>query len=418
MSDALPLSYGQTLASLFDMMATQWQWPSPDSGFALHVFRAAGTELPFDVASTELSETHRRRIGEGPVVATAGYVLAGCGADEDLQKAWAAGLARLTARQPFPRDRESFFYRPLELLGICLGLGASSGVDSSHRRWLLDSLGRGSDHLGDSELWAQLLAGCAAGVLGVTWHLPRLPRMHECGLEELALLVWLHMAYPGLPEVLGLGGRDREYQEALLLQTALGSLPHFDVSRAAVVYVALAVLIERFIRSSTEHYWQVGRSGRDAVELVRTLCSRFRLFALQIQKRYNQRQTICFEDEHDVQDVMHALLRLHFDDVRAEEWTPSYAGNASRTDFLLKREQVIVETMVTRTKSRKLDQREITTQIIIDKERYRTPPNCKTLVCFVYDPDHVCDNAAALESDVSSEGPPLRLVVVAAPSGS
>jgi hypothetical protein len=183
------------------------------------------------------------------------------------------------------------------------------------------------------------------------------------------------------------------------------------------VYVALRVLIERFIRSSTERYWQLGRESRDAVELVRTLCSRFHLFALQLQKRHDQRETIRFEDEYDVQDVIHALLRLHFDDVRVEEWTPSYAGNASRTDFLLKREQVVVETKVTRTKRRKLDQREITNQLIVDKERYRTHPDCKTLVCFVYDPDHLCHNPAALESDVSSQGSPLEVVVIVAPTG-
>jgi hypothetical protein len=40
-----------------------------------------------------------------------------------------------------------------------------------------------------------------------------------------------------------------------------------------------------------------------------------------------------------------------------------------------------------------------------------------TLVCFVYDPTHVCDNVAALVNDVSSAGPPLRVVVVVAPTG-
>lgn len=417
MSDALALSYGQQLASLVAMMADQWHWPSPDAGFVLHVFAAAGAELPFAVVDTGLSEAHRRRLGEGPILATAGYLLATGKADQELQRAWAAGLARLSTRQPFPRDRESFFFRPLELLGICLGLAASSVVDPSHRRWLLDVLEQGSDHLREANLWTQLLGACAAYAASVTWQLPRVPRAHECRLEELALLVWLHLAHPSLHEAAGLGGRDREYQEALLLQTTLAPLPRFDAGRAAVIYVALRVLIERFIRSSTERHWQVGRDRRDAVELVRTLCSRFHLFALQLQKRHGKRPTIAFDDEYDVQDAMHALLRLHFDDVRAEEWTPSCAGNASRTDFLLKREQVVVETKVTRTKSRKLDQREITNQLIIDKERYRTHPDCKTLVCFVYDPDHLCDNVAALESDVSSQGPPLRVEVIVAPRG-
>lgn len=417
MSDVLRLSYGHQLACLGEMMATQWQWPSPDSGFALHACRAAGTDLPFAVAETALTEAHRRRLGEGPVLATAGYLLAVCGGDQELHTAWAAGLARLTTRQAFPRDRESFFFRPLELLGICLGLEASSAVESSRRHWLLDVVQRGADHVKEADLWAQLLGACAAHILGVTWHLPRLPRAEECGLEELALLVWLHLVRPELLEAVGLSGRDRATQEALLLRASLAPLPHYDLGRAAVVHVALSVLIERFVRSSTERYWQLGKGGRDAVELVRTLCSRFHLFALQLQKRHSQRPTIQFEDEYDVQDAMHALLRLHFDDVRPEEWTPSYAGSSSRTDFLLKREQVVVETKVTRTKSRKLDQKEIANQLIIDGRRYQSHPDCKMLVCFVYDPDHFCDNVAALESDVSAEGPPLRVEVVVAPRG-
>ena len=41
------------------------------------------------------------------------------------------------------------------------------------------------------------------------------------------------------------------------------------------------------------------------------------------------------EDEYDVQDLFHALLTIYFEDIRKEEWSPSYAGGASRMDFLL-----------------------------------------------------------------------------------
>jgi hypothetical protein len=169
-SDALALSYGQQLASLVAMMADKWQWPSPEGGFALHTFAAASAELPFAVVDTGLSKAHRRRLVEGPILATAGYLLAMGSADQELQTDWALGLARLTSRQPFPRDRESFFYRPLELLGICLGLGASSEVDPSHRRWLQDVLQQGFDHLKEANLWTQLLGACAAYAAGVTWR--------------------------------------------------------------------------------------------------------------------------------------------------------------------------------------------------------------------------------------------------------
>jgi REase_DpnII-MboI len=56
---------------------------------------------------------------------------------------------------------------------------------------------------------------------------------------------------------------------------------------------------------------------------------------------------LAITDEYDVQDHLHALLRLHFDDVREEEWTPSYGGARARMDFLLKRERKVVETKMT-----------------------------------------------------------------------
>lgn len=416
-SQLLALSYAQQLAALADGMAEQWQWPSPDSAFALHVFRTAGLALPLNGGTPVLPDSYRRRLDQGPVLATAGYLLASCPSDPDLQAAWAAGLARLTTRQAFPRDRESFFYRPLELLGLRLGLAASTAAEAEHRRWLLGVLDQGADLLRDAGVWAQVLAAYGAHALGINWRPPHFPHPNERALDELGLFVWLHLTCPGLLEPPGENERRRADQEELLRRAALAPLPQLDVSRSAVLHVALTTVIERFIRSSTERYWQLERDGRDAVELVRTLCARFHLFALQIQKRHGKRSTIGFDDEYDVQDVLHALLKLHFDDVRAEEWTPSYAGNASRTDILLKREQVVIETKVTRTKSRTLDQKEIANQLIIDARRYQAHPDCRTLVCFVYDPSHICHNVAALKSDLASDWPPLRVVVIVAPTG-
>jgi DNA-binding sugar fermentation-stimulating protein len=49
---------------------------------------------------------------------------------------------------------------------------------------------------------------------------------------------------------------------------------------------------------------------------------------------------------------MHALLQLYYDDIRPEEYTPSYAGRASRMDFLLKREKIVVEVKKARSNLR------------------------------------------------------------------
>lgn len=86
----------------------------------------------------------------------------------------------------------------------------------------------------------------------------------------------------------------------------------------------------------------------DPVATVVALCRRFQLFVDRLQTRQRSRQSLAVADEYDVQDLLHAVLKLHFDDVRPEEWTPSYADNASRIDFLLPRERTIIEAKMTR----------------------------------------------------------------------
>jgi hypothetical protein len=162
----------------------------------------------------------------------------------------------------------------------------------------------------------------------------------------------------------------------------------------------------------------VSRAGvataNDPVGRVVSLCRRFPLFVERLQHRQRRRPAVEIKDEYDVQDLLHAILKLHFDDVRPEEWTPSYAGNASRTDFLLPAERMLIEAKMTRAG---LGQREVVDQLIIDRARYETAPNIDHLVCVVYDPDRRCTNPAAIESDVARTDGRLRVTVVVCPRG-
>ncbi|MFT4254898.1 MAG: hypothetical protein QM608_20740 [Caulobacter sp.] len=108
----------------------------------------------------------------------------------------------------------------------------------------------------------------------------------------------------------------------------------------------------------------------DALAVIERLCLRFHKVARQLQHRHASRATIEIDDEYDMQDLLHGLLRLHFDDVRAEEWTPTYAGGASRVDFLLKAEQIVVEVKKTRAS---MKAKELGEQLIIDRARYESP---------------------------------------------
>ncbi len=72
---------------------------------------------------------------------------------------------------------------------------------------------------------------------------------------------------------------------------------------------------------------------------------KFHRFAKQLE-RHQGKSTISkieIKNEYDVQDLLYAILKLEFDDVRPEEYTPSYAGSNSRMDFLLKKEQIVIE---------------------------------------------------------------------------
>ncbi|MFO0105966.1 MAG: hypothetical protein ACK52H_01570 [Burkholderiales bacterium] len=111
-------------------------------------------------------------------------------------------------------------------------------------------------------------------------------------------------------------------------------------------------------------------------------------------------QPLSFGSEYDVQDLLHALLRPWIGDIRPEEFTPSYAGSSTRMDFLLPAHELVIETKIVRDRSHA---KRIGDELIIDIEHYRRHPNCKTLWCVVYDPDHLITNTQGLKDDLDGQ---------------
>ncbi|MFM5170482.1 DUF2321 domain-containing protein [Aeromonas veronii] len=157
-----------------------------------------------------------------------------------------------------------------------------------------------------------------------------------------------------------------------------------------------------------------GNSEFDSLKLVEQICSRFHLVARQLKSRYSDRETLAIEDEYDTQDLFHALLHIYFDDIRSEEWTPSYAGGCSRVDFLLKQEKIVIEIKKTR---KTLKAKDVGEQLIIDSKRYRAHPDCKKLLCFVYDPDGWVSNPRGLENDLNEKMDDFEVKVLIVPKG-
>lgn len=130
---------------------------------------------------------------------------------------------------------------------------------------------------------------------------------------------------------------------------------------------------------------------------LENIFNRFHVISRQLRTRYKQRSTLDIKDEYDVQDLLHALLLLHFNDVRTEEWTPSYAGGCVRVDFLLKDYQTFIEVKKTR---QSMTEKELGEQLIIDCEKYKSHPDCKKLYCFVYDPEGFLGNPIGIKNDL------------------
>jgi hypothetical protein len=154
---------------------------------------------------------------------------------------------------------------------------------------------------------------------------------------------------------------------------------------------------------------KVGTDVSSAVARLLQLTESFHSVVLRLRERRSGRQLLTIADEYDVQYLFGALLETRFKDIRPEEWTSSYAGNASRVDFLLKNEMVLVETKMTRDG---LTDRKLADELIIDIARYKKR-EIKALVCFVYDPDHRLKNPLAIENDLSkpTDGLDVRVLI-------
>ena len=153
-------------------------------------------------------------------------------------------------------------------------------------------------------------------------------------------------------------------------------------------------------------------SEAEALSRVLRCCSRFHVVAKQLRQRHDSRETIDVQDEYDVQDLLHALLRIDFEDIRPEEWTPSYAGSSARIDFVIKDYKMVIETKMTR---KGLDAKAIGAQLIEDIAKYKQSPDCKTIVCLIYDPDERVANPTGLVRDLEKLDKDVTVKVVLAP---
>ncbi|HEY7153323.1 MAG TPA: DUF2321 domain-containing protein [Gemmataceae bacterium] len=146
------------------------------------------------------------------------------------------------------------------------------------------------------------------------------------------------------------------------------------------------------------------RPKTEALAVLENILERLPQVIRQLRVRHGDRPPFRVADEKDLEDLLRSLLPLHFDDIRPECRTPSYAAG-TRTDFLLAADRIAIAI--------KLAQPRILEQLPEDAAYYRRERKCRTLVAFIYDPEaslrEPCAPLAASAED--GEEPEVRCVI-------
>lgn len=143
-----------------------------------------------------------------------------------------------------------------------------------------------------------------------------------------------------------------------------------------------------------------------ALEALEHLLRRLPHVIRGLRSRHADRPPFQVRDHFDLEDLLRALLPLHFHDCRPEQRTPTYAIG-QRTDFILASVQVAVL-----IKHLPADG-DLGAHWPEDLRYYRLQRPCSTVVGFVYDPQGQLPDAPYSERLWSQSGrePALRCVI-------
>ena len=392
-NDTLTNSFAEQLDRLKGEIQHRWAWPSPSAGMCAYLLHRMNRTLPH-VAPDVQSLVDSERM-DAPVMATAGFASRmGLQFDVSLEERLNEGFARLGKRDAYPRDRQSFAFRPSEMLGVCLLASHIRSSGDSNATWVRDVLGKLDAVTKGTNAWGRMTYAIArmeyqGGALDLPTEDLRTLRLPELAL--LYCLVRLGGLIAGAENKQSANTEDR-LREDLLRRCLTERVETRESEELSAVYCALDDCLAVAVGHIDDD-----PSGTRKLQLLGRIFERFQRSGLVLGNRHGKRPKIVIKDEYDVQDMLHSLLLAYFEVVIPEEHTPSTGGVPARIDFLLKRERIVVETKMTR---KSLGQKEVFDELVADRERYKAHPDADHLVCFVYDPDHRCRQPEVLEQDL------------------
>jgi hypothetical protein len=150
------------------------------------------------------------------------------------------------------------------------------------------------------------------------------------------------------------------------------------------------------------------------LSVLESLLRRMPRVIRQLRVRQGDRPPLRVEDERDLEDLLRALLPLHFDDVRLESRTPTYASRTRMDCLLVSAESGRLLAVPAKRATTEVRERQLQEQLQEDRAYYERQPHCWALVGLVYDPEGLLCDPRALETAWSaSDGKLERRCVIA-----
>ncbi|MGI8515136.1 MAG: hypothetical protein ACR2NT_08320 [Acidimicrobiia bacterium] len=164
------------------------------------------------------------------------------------------------------------------------------------------------------------------------------------------------------------------------------------------------------IRAQARH-----EHGGQANEVLDSYVHIFRRLprAVQILKTPSRagRAHLEFQDEYDLQKLVHAVLAVLANDVENEESSRKVLSSSPRIDFVVRDQRIAVEAKWVHEAGKR---KKLGSEIADDTLRYRRHPDVDGILFVIYDPEGHLTNPSGFEKEMCNTGRefPTRLVVV------
>lgn len=180
-------SFGAQLSRIEGKIGETASWPSPGTGLAFHILQFIDDGQPHWPQSVKLSFPEGQ-LDTAPLIAAAGYSMCVAAPNSDQSARWQSALHRFTKREPFPRDRQTFAFRPSELVAVALGISKSNVGCSPTTGWIRSVVETLPTKNPAQDLWTLLIHHYTAALVGLTWPASLPSRLTDYELPELCLL--------------------------------------------------------------------------------------------------------------------------------------------------------------------------------------------------------------------------------------